>query len=115
MSDEDINAVIAKFIGWKLIGWGNYTSRLLTEKPAGFCWEIWLSPSGLEHNDPPNYCEDLNAIAQAETHLSGGQLFWMNQRMWDATICTKYLWQATARQRAMALIEAVDYCPREAE
>jgi hypothetical protein len=54
-----------------------------------------------------DYCNDLNAIAEAETHLSEEQLFRMNQRIWDATMKTKYIWQLTARQRAMALIEAV--------
>jgi hypothetical protein len=107
MSDEQINAVIAKFLGWKFIGWGNYTSRLLTEKPAGFCWEIWSSPSGLKHNNPPDYCNDLNKIAEAEKHLSEDQLEAMNTRIWEATMNQKCIWQATARQRAMALIEAV--------
>jgi predicted Zn-ribbon and HTH transcriptional regulator len=63
----------------------------------------------------PNYCNDLNAIAEAETHLSEDQLEAMNTRIWNATMNTKYLWQVTARQRAMALIEAVDYCPKEAK
>jgi len=54
-----------------------------------------------------DYCNDLNAIAEAEKHLSEDQLETMNTRIWEATMNQKCIWQATARQRAMALIEAV--------
>lgn len=54
-----------------------------------------------------NYCGDINAIAEAETHLNEDQLEAMNTRIWEATMNQKCIWQATARQRAMALIEAV--------
>jgi hypothetical protein len=55
----------------------------------------------------PDYCNDLNAIAEAEKHLTEDQLETMNTRIWEATMNQKCIWQATARQRAMALIEAV--------
>lgn len=111
MTDEEINAVIAKFRGWTEVtlairGAGGGTR---TPTPYG-------KPPGRRYFAPcPDYCSDLNAIAEAETHLSEEQLFRMNQRIWDATMTTKYIWQLTARQRAMALIEAVDYCPKEAK
>lgn len=61
------------------------------------------------YNQNKNYCNDLNAIAEAERHLSEDQLEAMNTRIWAAMMNTDYLWQVSARQRAMALIEAVDY------
>jgi len=91
MSDEEINRVIAEI-------WGIYHSDEhgpLYKTNAG-----WV-------RDCPDYCNDLNAIAEAEKHLTEDQLEAMNTRIWAAMINTDYIWQVTARQRAMALIEAV--------
>ena len=105
MTEEEINRQIAEICGWKNLAfdvWHNGSVGVLpTNKDV--------------RSKIPNYCNDLNAIAEAETHLSEDQLEEMNTRIWNATMHTKYLWQVTARQRAMALIEAVDYCPNEAQ
>lgn len=95
MTDEEINRVIDEFLGWE-------KCKRCDDKDCAY-------------NQNKDYCNDLNKIAEAETHLSEEQLFRMNQRIWDATMNTKYVWQLTARQRAMALIEAVDSSAKEAK
>jgi hypothetical protein len=103
MTDEEINMVIAEICGWKEVelairGAGGGTR---TPTPYG-------KPPGRKYiADCPDYCNDLNAIAEAEKHLSEDQLEAMNTRVWEATMNQKCIWQATARQRAMALLEAV--------
>ena len=53
MTDKQINEAIAKACGWKLKK--NY----------------WLTPEGIEAFswDIPNYCNDLNAMHEAEKHI----------------------------------------------
>jgi hypothetical protein len=104
MSEEDINATIAKLLGWKLIGWGNYTSRLLTEKPEGYCFEVWLSPSGVEHDSPPDYCSDLNAMHEAENFFASAEQLRNYEDILDDGNGGH---SATARQRAEAFLRTL--------
>lgn len=108
MTDEEINIKIAEACGWE--DRGSFDHMF----PENHLYRRQLNDGsgGYEYSSQKkfNYCNDLNAIAEAEKHLSEEQLEAMNTRIWDATMKTKYIWQVSARQRAMALIEAVDYC-----
>ncbi len=103
MTDEEINAVIAEFCGW--------TEVKLAIRGAGGGTRIptpYGKPPGKKYMaDCPDYCSDLNAIAEAEKHLTEEELDAMTPRIWAAVMNQKYVWQVTAKQRAMALIEAV--------
>ena len=54
MTDQQINAAIAETCGWKSKG------------------NTWLTPNGTPvfASDVPDYCTDLNAMHEAEEHLS---------------------------------------------
>jgi hypothetical protein len=111
MTDEEINAVIAEFCGWTEIKMAIRGAVRGTRTTT-----LYGKPPGRRYVAPcPDYCSDLNAIAEAEKHLTEDQLEAMNTRIWAAMMNTDYIWQVTARQRAMALIEAVDYCPKDAK
>jgi hypothetical protein len=103
MSDEEINRVIAEFCGWTEVKMAIRGAGGGTRTPT-----LYGKPPGRKYMaDCPDYCNDLNAIAEAERHLSEDQLETMNTRIWEATMNQKCIWQVSARQRAMALIEAV--------
>lgn len=105
MSDEQINAAIAEICGWTEVKLAIRGAGGGTRTPT-----LYGKPPGKKYMaDCPDYCSDLNAIAEAEKHLTEDQLEAMNTRIWAAMMNTDYLWQVSARQRAMALIEAVDY------
>jgi hypothetical protein len=91
MTDEEINKAIAEVCGIC---------------HSGEHGPLYKTNAGWVH-DCPDYCNDLNAIAEAERHLTEDQLEAMNTRIWAAMMNTDYIWQVSARQRAMALIEAV--------
>lgn len=109
MSDEQINAAIAEICGWTEVKLAIRGAGGGTRTPT-----LYGKPPGKKYMaDCPDYCSDLNAIAEAEKHLSEEQLEAMNTRIWAATMNQKYIWQVSAKQRAMELIEAVNYCKGE--
>ena len=89
MTNEQINIAIAEACGW-----GNDD----IERGYALCQ---FSES------VPNYCNDLNAMHEAEKVLSDKQCQTMNDLLWDMMNGRKFLWQATARQRAEAFLKTI--------
>lgn len=92
MSDQEINIAIAEACGWKFDD----------------SMEMWLSPNDI-HFFPwqlPNYCNDLNAMHEAEEHLRGHQ-FQRYAEMLDDIIGSLGGIRATARQRAEAFLRTL--------
>lgn len=96
MTDKQINAAIAEACGWK----GN----LLCRDYEGNLW-----PS-----EPPNYCNDLNAMAQAEKTLTNvsdameySYLLEDMENMIEDWVPYRTLWSLSPRQRAEAFLKTL--------
>ncbi len=93
MTDDQINAAIAKSCGWK----GNLICRDLNG-------DLWPS-------DLPNYCNDLNAMHEAEKTLTGLNRHAFCDMLLDTVADSPdHLWEvltATARQRAEAFLRTL--------
>jgi len=90
MTDQQINAAIAESVKWP----GNLICR-------DFNGNLWPSL-------PPNYCTDLNAMAEAEKVLDSDELFrGYYLALYDITQSTRWPICATAKQRAMAFLRAL--------
>lgn len=88
MTDEQINQRIAEACGWK----GNLIDRDM----EGNLW-----PS-----EPPNYCDDLNAMHKAENVLNANQ--WYQYALNLNEVCWHWaLIHAPARQRAEAFLRTL--------
>lgn len=57
--------------------------------------------------DCPDYVNDLNAMHEAEEILNEKQEHIMNDTLWDLMLGRKYLWHATAAQRAEAFLRTI--------
>jgi hypothetical protein len=108
MTDEQINIAIAENVfGWRQSqGKHPKSGRILT---------IWTDgKSNFDHNrKPPKYCNDLNAMHEAEMTLpahGGNGQEWDNSRSefrWRlGLICLQPI-HATARQRAEAFLRTL--------
>ena len=98
MTDQEINKVIAEHIQWKPA----FIPKDMTGKPFDG-WDI-----------PPDYCNDLNEMHEAEKTLSRGQNyhqlygfgFYVNTL---TQICyQQHILTATASQRAEAFVRTID-------
>jgi hypothetical protein len=116
MTNEQINIAIAEACGWKLQWQNQGGAPLLKTKPQCHCWEVWFDPTGRTVNNqqcevyPPDYCNDLNAMHEAEKVLTEHQ--WDEYERILRLVCDgchyydgagKELLHATARQRAEAV------------
>jgi len=84
MTDDQINATIAEACGWKGC----------TECNEPIC----------EDNFIPNYCNDLNAMHQAEETLPDGDLWTMK---YNLPLQGGLEFRSTARQRAEAFLRTL--------
>ena len=91
LSHKQFNIAIAEHCGW--------TPHKV--------WEDWLPP--VKITNPPDYCNDLNAMHEAERGFS-------NNSKWDylihlhhvmKTVTTAELIFATAKQRAEAFLKTI--------
>jgi hypothetical protein len=99
MTNEEINKIIAEFRGWKYEFNGN------DEDPEWY----WIPPNNPDGNGtPPDYCNDLNAMHEAEKMLNEKQEDIMNSTLWDIMDGRKYLWHSTASQRAKAFVITIE-------
>lgn len=74
MTNEQINMAIAKAVGWKD---NDHPDCIAKKRTKGLMAEIWiLRPDGelVFGNDIPNYCNDLNAMHEAEEVLCASHL-----------------------------------------
>lgn len=100
MNNQEINIAIAEWRGWKPC-------------PKIGCNEHWTSPTGVTMKQP-NFCEDLNAMHEAEGKLNETQVQAYLNRLADCTPVksqNRYgYWpmvHATAPQRAEALMRTI--------
>ena len=101
MTDEQINAAIAETCGWT-----NVSARHRSGRCPG-ADELYVG-----HEFLPDYCNDLNAMHEAEKVL-GKKLSEYGSQLCEMTIVNEddfpecYIWYCTARQRAEAFLRAL--------
>ncbi len=95
MTDEQINVAIAEACGWKKPA----RKTVLNEK--GYFVTQHAQP-------PPNYCNDLNAMHEAENTLTDANMFVMAHHI-ERLVSAKgqHYFHATARQRAEAFLRTL--------
>lgn len=103
MSEEQINTTIAEACGW-------------TYEPEEFPDYPWLDEEGEGHRRLPDYCNNLNAMHEAEKRLTGMdraefavKLCRIAGREWPNGIgggCFVHV-HATAKQRAEAFLRTI--------
>jgi len=97
MTNEQINAAIARHCGWKS-----------KEETDGVVW-LWTRTKKdmtVEHQmEVPNYCIDLNAMHEAEATLTDDQLWRMAREIERND--EQWYFRATARQRAEAFLRTL--------
>ncbi len=97
MTNEQINVAIAQACGWTIL-----------KKPlSGFGFAAYAKePNGDPSPGIPDYCDDLNAMHEAEDELSGNQ-YMVYALMLDAVEGSLFGIRATARQRAEAFLKTL--------
>ena len=104
MTNEEINKIIAEYCGWKREFNGD------DEDPEWY----WIPPNNPDGNGiPPDYCNDLNAMAEAEELLSNEQLqtyFYVLRPVVESTAKPGrgYVFTAKASQRAKAFVKTIE-------
>jgi hypothetical protein len=95
MTNEQINIAIAKACGWKY-------EKNETHAPDGSFW--WS-----KEPEFPNYCNDLNAMHEAEKlHADDDkwtERYWL--ALYEATQETRWPYDASAAQRAEAFLKTI--------
>jgi hypothetical protein len=91
MTNEQINAAIAKACGW------------VPDCDRGICWD----QHGNAIITAPNYCTDLNAMHEAEKTLTCKQFEDYYLALYDVTQKTRWPVSATARERAEAFVRTL--------
>lgn len=94
MSDDEINAAIAESLGWSLVG-----TSIRAGRPPGADYV------GSEFI--PNYCNDLNAMHEAEKSISKEQIDNYCDLLWPKGYGWFYAIHTTARQRAEAFLRTI--------
>ena len=106
MSQEEQRIAIAEACGWK-----NADHPDVMKLKHGWTMpEKWcMDPNGVLrfNHDRPNYLKDLNAMHEAEKVLNEKQEDIMNSTLWNIMDGRKYLWHATASQRAEAFLRTI--------
>ncbi len=122
MTDEEINEAIADHVGWKWYavekgGWfyrkggHGYTYRI--EEAGKYTKDDAMKelckgePMSVVRIPVPDFVNDLNAMHEAEKVLNEKQEDIMNSILWDIMDGRKYLWHATASQRAEAFLRTI--------
>lgn len=91
MTDEQINAAIAEACGWG-------QKPVVNTDGKG---RIWVT-------NCPNYCNDLNAMREAEEALNTDELFEQYYlTLYETTRSTRWPVCAKARQRAEAFLKTI--------
>jgi hypothetical protein len=100
MSNEQINIAIAEACGWKSIGraWDSIRTIIIQD--------AWESPSG-EIRTLRNYCNDLNAMHEAEKVLTRDQIEVFCEQLLPKHHVIWWGIHTTARQRAEAFLRTI--------
>lgn len=119
MTNEELNAEIAEYCGWRKIREQDYQPFGTNEYIHGPSQVlVGIHPESdvddIEYEVIPDYCNDLNAMHEAEKTLSRGQNyhqlygfgFYVNTL---TQICyQQHILTATASQRAEAFVRTID-------
>ena len=104
MTDHKINVAIAEACGWTEFHTEDFTEMGVP------CFVQMALPPGfihIENSMPlPNYCNDLNAMHEAEDELSGNQ-YMVYATILDSVEGSLFGIRATARQRAEAFLRVL--------
>ena len=119
MTDEQINFAIAETCGWKCAG---HPEQVKATEGWEFGYQFVINPDGelVTHNSIPDYCNDLNAMHEAEKvldwqgkikfteilyrHCPDSYIREYDETEWDEIFP---LINSTARQRAQAFLKAI--------
>lgn len=106
MSQEEQRIAIAEACGWKCNG---HADQIAATVGWEFACQFVIAPEGklVTHNSIPDYLNDLNAMHEAEKVLNEKQEDIMNSTLWNIMDGRKYLWHATASQRAEAFLRTI--------
>lgn len=100
MTDEEINLAIAKAVGWteELPSGGRlllpYRFYNINTKKYALCI--------------PDYCNDLNAMHEAEKQLGKDVDLWARYDMLITQLSDRFVWFASARLRAEAFLRTIN-------
>jgi len=109
MTNEEINKDIAEYCGWKYEFNGN------DEDPEWY----WIPPNNPDGNGtPPDYCNDLNAMAEAKNLLTGDKRREFIEYLYEIVKQDKNInagpysvmieaFYATAKQQAIAFVKTI--------
>lgn len=111
MTDEEINVAIAEACGWRNV-------RELDDiypdgSVAAGIWRQGADPADSQERAIPDYCNDLNAMHEAEKVLSAAQRYAnlrnlsQDWRSWNDGTAYLAICYATARQRAEAFLRTI--------
>lgn len=98
MTEEQQRIAIAEACGYTHVR----IFRCIEGPPDGGCGHHPTEPHFV-----PDYLNDLNAMHEAEKVLDDQQDHIMNDTLWDMGKGRKYLWHATAAQRAEAFLRTI--------
>ena len=104
MNKEAQRIAIAEACGWTEIKPQRATTGI-SDYPTGKLNGV--RKDGSRDYYVPNYLKDLNAMHEAEKVLNEKQDHIMNDTLWDMCEGRKYLWHATASQRAEAFLRTI--------
>jgi hypothetical protein len=102
MTPEQQRTAIAEACGWRI-------AERVSPEAKEAATACWIRPNGDEWQEEnlPDYLNDLNAMHEAEKVLNEKQDHIMNDTLWDMCEGRKYLWHATAAQRAEAFLRTI--------
>lgn len=105
MTDSEINTAIAEACGWK----AHDHPECMAKKEGWIMPENWIMrPDGDLVHCIPNYCNDLNAMHEAEEQgLKGNQLLLFALLLDNTLRAELFGIRATARERAEAFLRTL--------
>jgi hypothetical protein len=104
MTDQQINVAIAEACGWTDVHFSlAATDEWPTERRV-----VGIPPKHCTHDVAPNYCNDLNAMHEAERTLTDANMFVMAHHIERLVSAHgQHYFHATARQRAEAFLRTL--------
>jgi hypothetical protein len=115
MTNEQINIAIAETCGyeWRVGIYGNCRGLFHPDDnylKAQPCLDMLLPICSDCEKKVPNYCDDLNAMHEAENVLEEKRLVWQYEMTLGRNGGNGFIWSkihATARQRAEAFLKTI--------
>jgi hypothetical protein len=103
MTDQQINQAIAEACGWTDVHFSlAATDEFPTERRV-----VGIPPKHCTHDVAPNYCNDLNAMHEAEKTLTNANMYVIEYHIKAMVKGHGFYFHATARQRAEAFLRTL--------